>query len=97
MPEFFAFGTWQNQVTELAQELIFSVSGEWLRNNILTFIEPLLQGTDYPEFWGVLEICDQIDGAKATELAHRMAVHTNPEIQQAGETFLKTRRSGTAL
>jgi len=93
MPELFAFGTWQNQITELAKELIFSVSREWLRNNTLTFIEPLLQGTDYPEFWGALEICDQIDRPKALELARRIATNPDPNIREAGETFLdKLRR-----
>jgi hypothetical protein len=89
MPELFAFATWQNQVTELAKELIFSVSREWLRDNILTFVEPLLQGTDYEEFWGALEIVDQIDRPKALALARRIATHTDPDIREAGETFLE--------
>jgi hypothetical protein len=89
MRELLAFATWQNQVTELAKELIFSVSREWLRDNILTFVEPLLQGTDYEEFWGALEIVDQIDRPKALALARRIAAHTDPDIREAGETFLE--------
>lgn len=88
MPDLLALATWQNQVTDLAEELVFSVPREWLRLNVLRCAEPLLQGSDYQEFWSLLSICSRIDLQMALELARILATHSNPDIRNAGESFV---------
>jgi hypothetical protein len=92
MPELLSFATWQNQFTDLAKELVFSVSREWLRENILRCAEPLLGGSEAPEFWGILEICSQIDTQMALELARQLTSHIDPDIRDAGESFIAKMR-----
>jgi hypothetical protein len=88
LPELLGLATWQNQVTEIAKELVFSISRTWLQDNVLRSAEPLLRGSDYQEFWGFLDILQEIDRQKAIELARHLAKHHDREIRDAGETFL---------
>jgi hypothetical protein len=88
MPDLLALATWQNQVTELAKELVFSVPREWLRGNFLQCAQPLLNGLDHQEMWGLLEICSQLDPQMGLDLARRFATHANPDIRDASESFI---------
>lgn len=88
MPGLLALATWQNQVTDLAREIVFSVPKDWLRANIIRCGEPLLNGPDHQEIWGMLDLTSRIDRQLALDLARRFTKHENPDIRDAGETYV---------
>lgn len=75
--------------TVYARDIILSMPHEWLLANIEMSAEPLLQNDDYEEYRGLFEIYVRIDRNLSLRLAHRAFAHSDVDIREAGEDFLK--------
>jgi hypothetical protein len=90
MLEIIGLAAWQNGQMQKAQELVFSVSGDWLQENLESLAEQFIAHADPVDLWGLLDICSRVDKKIALKLAQRFAASADPDIRDAGESFVET-------
>ena len=72
-----------------SRELILEMPHDWLIENIEIAAEPTLSQNDFLDWVNILGLFADIDLNLACRLAQRMKDHSDPELQEWGEEFLK--------
>jgi hypothetical protein len=72
-----------------AKEMILDMPHDWLMENIEIAAEPTLEQNDFLDWVNILSLYAVIDLNLGRRLAQRMIAHTDSEIQEWGEEFLK--------
>lgn len=74
--------------TDLAREIILSLSREWLLANIEKYSEGILEDGTYEEYSGLIKLYSEIDSSLAFKLARRAADSADEDIREIGEMYL---------
>jgi hypothetical protein len=73
---------------DFVRDLILSLPRDWVLNNIEREAEPHLREGTYDEYRRFLELYELLDVGMTQRLARRAAVHSDPDIREAGEDYL---------
>ena len=88
-PELVFLGSSSHGLVGAVRQAILSIPKEWVIANIEQFAEPILVDGSYAEYRRYLELYIQLDQGLTARLARRAASNPDPDIQEAGEDYLK--------
>jgi len=87
--EWVYLASWAHGAVQFARDMIASLPRPWVVAHLEQEAEPYLQSGTDEEYRRFLELFSGIDTELAQRLARRAALHSNPEIREAGEDFLR--------
>jgi hypothetical protein len=71
--------------------LILALPRAWVVERIPAAIEPFLAAEQFDDYWMFLELFDQLDPTLTAPLAQRAAAHSDADIRELGEGYLRPR------
>lgn len=81
--------SWAHAHTKTARSLILRIPKDWILPNIQQVIDPILATGDPDEFRRIIELAWELDQALLLRLCQEAVHHSNPEIREAGQDFLR--------